>query len=196
MASIVIVHECGHFAAARLQNIHVTKFSVGFGPRLFGFVKDGVDFKFCLFPLGGYVAFPDDDPEYENVYDKDDPDLLTNRPVQDRLLVTVAGIIANLIFAYAILLSEVATLGVSDPIQVRGGQRINDLLIPLPPSQMSHIRTPRRLTPTPEPTLPTLSTPTPGLTPSHRFTVARFHGVQPSLAHPELTSPGNPHNFP
>jgi len=53
--------------------------------------------------LGGFVAFPDDDPKLVEKY----PNLLKNRPVKDRALVISAGIIANCIFAFSILLAQV-----------------------------------------------------------------------------------------
>lgn len=56
-------------------------------------------------PLGGFVGFPDDDPESK--YKPDDPDLLRNRSAPGRLAVMSAGIIANCIFAFSILFTQV-----------------------------------------------------------------------------------------
>jgi membrane-associated protease RseP (regulator of RpoE activity) len=67
--------------------------------------------------LGGFVAFPDDDPDCP--YEKDDPNLLRNRPIKDRALVISAGVIANVIFAYSILLSQVSY---SPPIPLPNGR--------------------------------------------------------------------------
>jgi membrane-associated protease RseP (regulator of RpoE activity) len=66
-----------------------------------------VEYSLRAIPLGGYVGFPDDDPS--NGFPKDDPDLLQNRGVKDRALVISAGVIANFIFAYLILLGQVCT---------------------------------------------------------------------------------------
>jgi regulator of sigma E protease len=52
---MVIVHEFGHFAVAKLCGVRVEAFSFGFGPRLFGFKYGETDYKICLLPLGGYV---------------------------------------------------------------------------------------------------------------------------------------------
>jgi membrane-associated protease RseP (regulator of RpoE activity) len=114
LAAVVGIHEAGHFAAARLQNIHVTKFAIGFGPTLLRFTRKEVEYSLRAFPLGGFVAFPDDDPE--SPFPPDDPDLLSNRPVLDRFLVTSAGVVANVIFAYAICLTQAVTVGISEPI--------------------------------------------------------------------------------
>lgn len=116
---IVAVHELGHFSAARLQNIYVTKFAVGFGPTLLSYTdKDDVEYSLRAVPLGGYVAFPDDDPESD--IDPEDPNLLRNRPVLDRMLVVSAGVIANIIFAYTILFTQANTVGVGDTFFEQG----------------------------------------------------------------------------
>ncbi|CAI6009558.1 unnamed protein product [Closterium sp. NIES-65] len=115
LALIVAVHEAGHFLAARSLGVHVTKFSIGFGPVLAkyqgkgkdGSTEKGVEYALRAFPLGGFVGFPDDDPSEEAVYPPDDPDLLKNRPIADRAFVISAGVIANIVFAYALLFTQV-----------------------------------------------------------------------------------------
>ena len=109
LASIIFVHECGHFFAARSQNIHVSKFSVGFGPSLVSYQGPEVEYSLRLIPLGGFVAFPDDDPDCP--YPEDDPDLLRNRPTKDRAIVVSAGVAANVVFALSILFVQVNTVG-------------------------------------------------------------------------------------
>ena len=59
LAGIVLVHEAGHYLAARSFGIEVEEFSIGFGPRLFGFEAFGNEFNLRAFPLGGYVKFPE-----------------------------------------------------------------------------------------------------------------------------------------
>jgi len=104
---VVTVHECGHFAAARLQNIHVSKFSVGFGPCVLRYQGPKVEYSLRLFPFGGFVAFPEEkgdlDPDAVREYPEDDPDLLNNRPIKDRFLVISAGVVANMVMAFGIL---------------------------------------------------------------------------------------------
>lgn len=109
---LIVVHELGHFAAARLQGIYVTKFSIGFGPVLAKYQGKETEYALRAIPLGGYVAFPDDEPE--NNIPLDDPNLLRNRPLFDRAIVISAGVIANLIFAYFLLVGQVATVGIQD----------------------------------------------------------------------------------
>lgn len=150
LALIVTVHEAGHFSAARLLGIHVSKFAIGFGPTIFKYEGQpeevpalpavakpskapwlklfggdsnrssapapgprkvpGVEYSLRLIPLGGYVAFPDDD-ENDTTFAADDPDLLKNRPVLDRIIVVSAGVVANFIFAYSLLFAQVNTVG-------------------------------------------------------------------------------------
>ena len=52
---MVLVHEFGHFAVAKLCGVRVEAFSIGMGKRLFGYVHNGTDYKVCMLPLGGYV---------------------------------------------------------------------------------------------------------------------------------------------
>ena len=109
LALLIVVHELGHFAAARLQKIHVNRFSIGFGPTLLKYQGSETEYAVRAFPLGGYVGFPDDDPD--STISPDDPNLLRNRPVLDRAIVISAGVIANLIFAYFLLVGQAMTVG-------------------------------------------------------------------------------------
>ena len=113
LTAIIVVHESGHFLAAYLQGIHVSKFAVGFGPILAKFNANNVEYSIRAFPLGGFVGFPDNDPESD--IPVDDENLLKNRPILDRVLVISAGVIANIIFAYVIIFVQVLSVGL--PVQ-------------------------------------------------------------------------------
>ncbi|KAL6135251.1 hypothetical protein ACLB2K_067479 [Fragaria x ananassa] len=113
LTAIIVVHESGHFLAAYLQGIHVSKFAVGFGPILAKFNANNVEYSIRAFPLGGFVGFPDNDPNSD--IPVDDVNLLKNRPILDRVIVVSAGVIANIIFAYAIIFTQVLSVGL--PVQ-------------------------------------------------------------------------------
>lgn len=109
LASIIFVHEVGHFSMARGLRIHVSKFAVGFGPRLLTYRGGEVEYQLGLVPLGGFVGFPDDDEDCP--YPLDDPDLLRNRSIADRAAVALAGVLANCICAEAVLTTQALTVG-------------------------------------------------------------------------------------
>ncbi|MGP1375709.1 MAG: RIP metalloprotease RseP [Almyronema sp.] len=110
LALLIFVHELGHFLAARLQGIHVNKFAIGFGPILLKYEGPQTQYSIRAIPFGGFVGFPDDDPDSKIA--ENDPDLLKNRPILDRAIVISAGVIANLVFAYLVFVAQYASVGV------------------------------------------------------------------------------------
>ena len=114
LALLIVIHEAGHFFAATLQGIRVSGFSIGFGPALIKRQRRGVTYALRLLPLGGFVAFPDD--EEDSSIASDDPDLLKNRPIPQRALVIAAGVLANLLLAFVVLFGQAAVVGLpADP---------------------------------------------------------------------------------
>ncbi|NJK34187.1 MAG: RIP metalloprotease RseP [Oscillatoriales cyanobacterium SM2_2_1] len=130
LALLVFIHELGHFAAARWQGIHVDRFSIGFGPVLWRYQGSQTEYALRLIPLGGYVGFPDENPH--SVIPADDPNLMGNRPIRDRAIVISAGVIANLLLAYAALLVMVVSVGVGTVDQP--GVKILSLITPDAPA--------------------------------------------------------------
>ena len=106
---LIFFHEMGHFLAAILQGIYVDGFSIGFGPSIIEKKYKDITYSLRAFPLGGFVSFPDE--ELNNI-DPKDPNLLKNRPIFQRVIVISAGVIANLILAYTILIVNVTTVGI------------------------------------------------------------------------------------
>jgi membrane-associated protease RseP (regulator of RpoE activity) len=125
LALLIVVHEAGHFLAATSQGIRVSGFSIGFGPALLQRRRRGVTYALRAIPLGGYVAFPDD--EDDSGVAADDPDLLRNRPLPQRALVIAAGVLANLLLAYAVLLGQSAVLGIPDGFSARAGVLVSGI---------------------------------------------------------------------
>ncbi|MBD2318018.1 RIP metalloprotease RseP [Phormidium tenue] len=124
LAILILVHELGHFMAARVQGIHVNRFSIGFGPVLWKYQGKQTEYALRAIPLGGYVGFPDDDEE-SNI-PADDPNLMKNRPIMDRAIVISAGVIANFVFAYLVLLVMTLSVGIGTVDQP--GVRITKIL--------------------------------------------------------------------
>ncbi|KPQ33781.1 MAG: RIP metalloprotease RseP [Phormidesmis priestleyi Ana] len=118
--------------AARLQGIHVNRFSIGFGPILWKFQGPQTEYALRAIPLGGFVGFPDEDPE--SAIPANDPDLLSNRPVLDRAIVISAGVIANMIFAYLVFVVQFGSIGVPDAFVLKPGVFIPEVLPDTPAS--------------------------------------------------------------
>jgi membrane-associated protease RseP (regulator of RpoE activity) len=110
LAGLIVVHETGHFLAAVLQGIRVSSFSIGFGPVLLERQVRGVQFALRAIPLGGFVGFPDDDDD--SALEADDPNRLRNRPLPQRALVIAAGVLANLLLAWLVLVSQGLVVGI------------------------------------------------------------------------------------
>jgi len=89
LALLVVVHEMGHFLAARLQGIYANRFSVGFGPILLKYQGSQTEYALRAFPLGGFVGFPDDDPD--SPIPPDDPNLFAIVPFSIERSLLVRG---------------------------------------------------------------------------------------------------------
>jgi regulator of sigma E protease len=101
IALMVVAHEFGHFAMAKLCGVRVEAFSVGFGPRLFGVKYGDTDYKVCLLPLGGFVKMTGELPGEEQHVD--DPGAFTSHPRWQRMLIGVAGPMANFVLAFVLM---------------------------------------------------------------------------------------------
>src|SRR5436309_1308141 len=97
----IFVHEFGHYLVARRRGMIVERFSIGFGPKIFGWEKDGIDYRVSWLPFGGYVALPQMSPmeTIEGKNEKDAQDVPPAPPLS-KTLVAVAGPIMNIIFAF------------------------------------------------------------------------------------------------
>lgn len=113
IAILVAVHELGHYGMAVAAGIKVLRFSVGFGPKVWGWTstRSGTEFVICALPLGGYVRMLD---EREGAVDPKDRHLAFNtQPLKVRAAVVAAGPIANLVLA-VLLYSTVHWLGMQE----------------------------------------------------------------------------------
>jgi len=101
----IFIHELGHFIAAKKRGLVADRFSVGFGPRLFGWNWKGTDFRVSLIPLGGYVSLPQlvDMGRLEGG-EGDEAEKLPPISYADKMIVAVMGAVFNLIFAFVLSL--------------------------------------------------------------------------------------------
>lgn len=97
---MVLVHEFGHFAVAKLCGVRVEVFSLGFGTRLFGVKWGDTDYRISALPLGGYVKMSGETPGSETT---GDPGEFGSHPRWQRVLIAVAGPIANFILAFVLM---------------------------------------------------------------------------------------------
>jgi regulator of sigma E protease len=103
---MVVVHEFGHFAVAKLCRVRVEAFSFGFGPRLFGIKIGETDYKVCLLPLGGFVKMTGETPGEENA--AEDPAAFTSHPRWQRMLIGFAGPFSNFVLAFVLMFAYFA----------------------------------------------------------------------------------------
>jgi len=97
---MILIHELGHFWAARYFDVGVEVFSFGFGPRLFGFRRGDTDYRFSLILFGGYVKMMGEHPGDE---DSADPRGFMTKPKWQRLIIAFAGPFMNIVLAVALL---------------------------------------------------------------------------------------------
>jgi regulator of sigma E protease len=136
---MVLIHEWGHFVVARLCGVRVDVFSIGFGPRLFGWKKGPTDYRVSALPLGGYVRMAGQDPtevDSQGRFGSGDgesvptptgaPDELMSKKRWQRALISFAGPLVNLTFPIVLLTGVFATVGVpysaylDAPVKVQG----------------------------------------------------------------------------
>jgi len=122
----IFIHELGHFLAARQRGLIIKRFSIGFGPKIFGWEKDGVEYRISMFPFGGYVALPQladmgrvegqneehegkklsawDD--YDEAEDENEEELKEKSPPKisyaDKMIVSVMGAVFNILLAFSL----------------------------------------------------------------------------------------------
>jgi regulator of sigma E protease len=147
---MILVHEWGHFIVARLFGVRVDVFSIGFGPRLFGWKRGTTDYRLSALPFGGYVRMAGQDlseVDSGDVAPTGSQDELMSKPRWQRALISFAGPAVNLIMPilllggffwikgmpYSSFLDEtpvIATMKANDPLANAGvtvGDRITEV---------------------------------------------------------------------
>ena len=101
LGGLIFVHEVGHFLAAKLLRVKVVRFSIGFGPRLFGFTRGETEYRIAALPLGGYVKMAGDDPS-EELAPEDRGRGFLEQTAWRRFVIAAAGPGMNLVFPFVI----------------------------------------------------------------------------------------------
>ncbi|MBS1807135.1 MAG: RIP metalloprotease RseP [Acidobacteria bacterium] len=107
LCAMVTIHEFGHFIVAKILGIPAEVFSVGFGPRLFGFNWGGTDFRLSAIPLGGYVKFRGENLEMIQGKSEGSVEEFLSHPKWKRFLVALAGPAFNIFTAILIPMAAI-----------------------------------------------------------------------------------------
>src|SRR6202007_1794779 len=97
---MILIHEFGHYAVAKLLGVRVEVFSIGFGKRLLGFRRGETDYRIAAIPLGGYVKMSGENPMDERT---GDPREFLSHPRWHRFLIAIAGPFMNILLAIVLL---------------------------------------------------------------------------------------------
>src|SRR3972149_1124684 len=110
---LVFIHELGHFIIAKLSGVGVLKFSLGFGPKIFGIKRGETEYLISALPLGGYVKMVGESTG-EEVSQEDSEKSFANKPISKKAAIVVAGPIMNLVLAF-MLLPLIYLIGIQIP---------------------------------------------------------------------------------
>jgi membrane-associated protease RseP (regulator of RpoE activity) len=149
VASVVAIHEAGHFLAAKVQGIKIQSYNIGYGPKILSVNDSSSNIEYALraFPFGGYVAFPANEErnaEGDVIRELEDPDLLQNRPPLQRLWVISAGVIANILLTFGLSFATAWFNGINTPI-FDSGLKIVNVASQTSPAYQAGLRTNDRI---------------------------------------------------
>ncbi|MGA9498351.1 MAG: site-2 protease family protein [Terriglobales bacterium] len=97
---MILIHEFGHYAAAKYFGVRVEVFSIGFGKRLLGITRGETDYRISAIPLGGYVKMSGENPMDDRT---GDPGEFLSHPRWQRFIIALAGPAMNIMLAVALL---------------------------------------------------------------------------------------------
>lgn len=94
---IIFSHEFGHFITAKKSGVKVNEFSLGMGPKIFGFKRGETDYSLRLLPLGGFCAMEGEDE------DSAEPRAFNNAKIWKRMIIIIAGAVMNIILGFIMM---------------------------------------------------------------------------------------------
>src|SRR5579862_8068491 len=97
---MILIHEFGHYAVAKLLGVRVEQFAIGFGKRLIGFKRGDTDYRINALPLGGYVKMSGENPMDQRT---GDPGEFLSHSRWHRFLIAIAGPFMNILLAVTLL---------------------------------------------------------------------------------------------
>lgn len=119
---LILVHELGHYFAARLTGIRVLELAIGFGPKVIGWSKNDIDYSLRIFPLGGFCRLLGENPE-----EASEPNSFPKKPILSRAAVLLAGAGMNLMLAIVVFfVIFFFVVGIPDTETARIGYIIDD----------------------------------------------------------------------
>src|SRR4051812_18692921 len=125
---VVVIHEWGHFLVARRLGVRVERFTVGFGPEIFGWTRGDTRYAVCILPLGGMVKMAGEFPEEQT----QKPDEFFSQPWYGRAIIALAGPIMNYVLAFVLFAGVALAWGTLQP---SNQSIIGDMVPGLPASQ-------------------------------------------------------------
>jgi regulator of sigma E protease len=120
---LVFVHELGHFLVAKKSGVRVDEFAIGFPPRIYAKKYGETTYAINLIPFGGYVKIFGENPDEESMDGPDKKRSFVNKPRHIQALILVAGIVMNILFAWA-LLSASFMIGAPQASNVSSGNYV------------------------------------------------------------------------
>jgi len=111
---LILVHELGHFLVAKRVGVRVLRFSIGFGPKLFGWKSGETEYQLSAIPLGGYVKMEGEDSDAD-IDEETKKVSFSHQPVLRRFAIVFAGPATNLLFAFLVFCVTFIAFGVRTP---------------------------------------------------------------------------------
>ena len=113
LGSIIIIHELGHFLAAKFFGVYCAQFSIGFGPKIFSKKGKETEYELRALPFGGFVAMAGEDDQEGNEDMQDVPleRTLKGKKTYQKVIIFLAGVFMNFVLAIVVLLGVNLTVG-------------------------------------------------------------------------------------